>query len=362
MAGKMNSRKTLSGSRRGDMASRLSTMAQMLKRKAYSVRELANELGVSPRTIRRDLNAISSSYYLEEPSKGFYKISHEARFVSLELTESELSALVLAEEVVGESGLTAIPSPFALDFSSLMHKVKLALPQKRHQEIEELKKVLGSAISPAKDFRRHRDKINRLLRAATTLRTVRMVYRSLTSDQETTRDFDPYAIYYDPDGSTLKVIGFDHRRQSIIPFSVDHIQRLRVMSKKFKRPKDFDLHDFLAENCFNGIHGDPVMVILRARGVIARIFDERKFHKTQRTVKRQVSAEGKLEEITIQMRVASGRGLLRFVLSWGDEVEVIAPDELRQEVKQTYEKSLALYSNSPDKQTNSSREITSPSG
>lgn len=349
----MSSRKTLSGSRRGDLANRLNAMTQMLKRKAYSVRELAKELGVSPKTIRRDLSAISSGYYLEEPSRGLYRINHEARFVSLELTESELSALVLAEEIVGESGLTAIPSPFAVDFDSLMHKVKSAIPQKRHQEIEELKKILGSAISPAKDFRKHKDKINRLLKAATKRCSVRMLYQSLSSNQETERDFDPYAIYYDPDGSTLKVIGFDHRRQSIIPFSVDHIRRLRLMNKKFERPKDFDLRDFLAKNCFNGIHGDPITVTLRARGITARIFDERKFHRTQCTVERSVSAEGKLEEITIQMCVASGRGLLRFVLSWGDEVEVISPAELRQQVKQTYEKSLALYSNSQGKKANS---------
>ncbi len=35
---------------------------------------------------------------------------------------------------------------------------------------------------------------------------------------------------------------------------------------------------------------------------------------------------------TIEMRVASGRGLVRFILSWAPDVEVLSPPELVSEV------------------------------
>jgi proteasome accessory factor B len=343
---KSNDKKTLSGSRRGDLVSRLNQLASMLSSRWCTQEELAREFGVSLRTIRRDIDVLSSRYYLEEDRrerKIFYRIKNN-KFVPPELTEAELSTLVLAEEVTGESGLTAIPSPFASDFDSLMKKVKMALSEERRIEIEKLKSVLGSATSPAKDFRNHKAKINRLLKAAIECFRVRMIYHSLSSDQETERLFEPYSIYYDPDGSTIKVIGFDHRRKGIIPFSIDHIRRLCLTKQKFQRPESFSLREFLAENCFNGIHGEPINVRLRARGVTARIFDERKFHRTQITKERKTSKDDKLEEITIEMRVASGRGLLRFVLSWGNEVEILAPKELRQQLAETYKRALALYS------------------
>ncbi len=344
---KSNDKKTLSGSRRGDLVSRLSQMSSVLSSgRWYTQEELARQFDVSLRTIRRDIDALSRYYCIEEyrrDRKIFYRIENN-KFVPPELTEAELSTLVLAEEVIGESGLTAIPSPFAGDFDSLMKKVKGALSEKQRIEIERLKSILSSATSPAKDFRKHKTKIDCLLKAAIQCHRVRMIYHSLSSDQETERLFDPYSIYYDPDGSTIKVIGFDHKRQDIIPFSIDHIKRLWLTRQRFQRPENFDLREFLAENCFNGIHGKPITVCLKARGVTARIFDERKFHRTQITKEKKTSNDGKLEEITIEMRVASGRGLLRFILSWGNEVEVISPTELRQQLRETCEKTLALYS------------------
>jgi predicted DNA-binding transcriptional regulator YafY len=348
-------KKTASGSHRGDLISRMNRIVPLLKEKWRSREELAEQLDVSTRTIGRYIDELSlcSFYYLREKREGhriLYKIEEGSKFIPPELTESDLIALLLAEEVIGEAGLTMIPQPFAVNFDSLMVKLRSAISEEQRKRLSKLKSVLGSAVSPAKDFRKDRVKIGKLLKAALDCRRVRMRYHSLSSNQTTERIFEPYSIYYDPDGATIKVIGFDHKRKDIIPFSIDHILEVRLMKEKFERPSGFSLREFLAENCFNGIHGKPVRVRLRARGVTARIFAERKFHRTQKIIEENFLNSSKAnkpdepEEITVEMCVADGRGLLRFILSWGNEVEVLEPPNIRQQVKETYERALALYS------------------
>jgi len=43
------------------------------------------------------------------------------------------------------------------------------------------------------------------------------------------------------------------------------------------------------------------------------------------------------------MRVASGRGLVRFILSWGPDVEVLDPPSLCKEIARAHEQSLLRY-------------------
>ncbi|MFH4338753.1 hypothetical protein WAJ35_25570, partial [Acinetobacter baumannii] len=86
-------------------------------------------------------------------------------------------------EALGETGLTAIDSPFAAQFESLMAKVKAALPPVLRERLDQLAAVFGSATSPAKDFGAHAEKIQRLVEAAVERRRVRMHYHALTSDR-----------------------------------------------------------------------------------------------------------------------------------------------------------------------------------
>ncbi len=220
-------------------------------------------------------------------------------------------------------------SPFAVHARTLMGKVRAALPEYSRQRLDVLAHVFGSAATPVKDFTSHTATIELLTAAALEQQRVFMRYYTLAQDRTSERQFDPYAVYFDPDGATFKVLGYDHRRCHIIPFAIDHIRSIRLTDEKFMRPPDFDLHQFLEENCFNGIHGEPVTVRLRACGVTARVFAERQFHPSQRLIEHTPATKEQAETTTIEMRVASGRGLVRFILSWVPDIEVLSPADLR---------------------------------
>lgn len=246
----------------------------------------------------------------------------------------ELAALVMAQEAILAGGTLTYGSPFAAAGESLIVKVKAKMPPRIRLNLDELSKIIGTAVVANKDYSKFGAIIEELTFAAIEKRTVDMHYDSLSSSRNGVRQFDPYNIYLDPDGATLKTIGYDHRNARQSPFSLDRIKSVKVTEDKFQRPPDFELRSYLEENCFNGIHGVPAVVRLKAFSVTAGIFAERRFHPSQRIIAIEKSKDRQIKEIEIEMRVASGRGLERFILSWLPEIEVVAPDDLRLTIRQ----------------------------
>lgn len=324
----MKSTKNIRGERLG---ARLLLLPHLLEGRRRSQKELMEYFNVDRKTIISTIDALSlpdQPNLIVEEREGrhvYYRLSQA--YIAPTLTLGESAALLLAQEAIGATEW----SPFARQARSLLKKVRKVLPATLRTRLDAMAQVYGAAITPAKDFAQHNQTINELVTAAIEQQTVRMRYQSFGSDEPRARDFDPYAVYFDPDGATLKVIGWDYNRKDFIPFSIDHIQALHITPRNFAR-RPFNLRDHLETYCFNGIHGDPMTVRLRAYGVTARVFGERKFHRSQRTVTRTAATAETPESITIEMRVARGRGLERFILSWLPDIEVIAPTELRQQI------------------------------
>lgn len=334
-------------SHRGELTERMALLPLLLAERQHSQRELAERFEVNNKTIRRDIVVLSVLYPIIDERRGreiFYGYGEGYQYKPPPLAPAELATLLLAQESIAATGLTAVGTPFARYGQSLLAKVRASLPVALREKLDALAAVFGSATVPAKDFTPHAETVERLTNAALAGRAVRLRYYTLARDEVAERTVEPYSVYFDPDGATLKLIAYDHRRHKIRPFAVDHIRSLRETDQTFTRPPDFDLRAYLTENCFNGIHGEPVAVRLRASGVTARVFAERVFHPSQQTVERHPSGQTPNEEsTTIEMRVANGRGLLRFILSWGPDVEVLSPPELRREVAAAHRAALSRY-------------------
>lgn len=325
-------------SHRGELTARTIELLLLLTSGARSQRELIDRFGVDRKTVKRLIDALSLCCPVAEERRGrevVYSFTDGYEFKPPALTPPELATLLLAQESIAATGLTASGSPFAEHARLLLAKVRAALPVALRERLDRLAAIYGTAAVPAKDFAPHAATIQRLTDAALDNRRVRLRYHSLTDDRTKERLVDPFCVYFDPDGATLKLIGYDHMRKDVIPLSIDHIRALYDTDERFTRPPDFDLQSYLTEHCFNGIHGAPVTVRLRAYDTTARIFRERTFHPSQ------IVVEETIDTITIEMRIARGRGLVRFILSWSPDVEVLAPEELRREVAEAHRKSLA---------------------
>lgn len=319
-----------------NLSSRIVELEQYLRSKPRTQGQIAEHFAVDRKTVRRAIDKLGQFAPVSDEKEGRNTIYFipENDFNSAQLTSIELAALILSQEAITAGGnFSSVSSPFAAAGKSLVEKVRAKMPPRVRRNLDELSAILGTSVVPNKDYSRFGGVIEELTAAALERRTVSMRYESLSSSRNEVRLFDSYNIYLDPDGATLKIIGYDHRNNRISPFSLDRIKSIKITKETFTRPPNFDLQKFLTENCFNGIHGAPVTARLKIKGITASVFAERQFHPSQKTISVKKLKNKRIEEIEIEMRVASGRGLERFILSWLPDIEVIAPIELRLTIR-----------------------------
>ena len=190
------------------LAERLIQILFKLVCRPRSRRELAREFGVDAKTIRRNLDALSLEYPIVEEKRGreiFYQFADGFKFDFPKIEIEELAVLLLAQESIAGIGITAAGSFYAARADSLLDKIRNSLPRPVRAKTEALAGVYGSAVIPAKDFSAHSAIIERLASCAVRVKRVEMRYHGLNSDALESRVVDPYAVYFDPDGITLKL-------------------------------------------------------------------------------------------------------------------------------------------------------------
>ncbi len=186
-------------------------------RRPHSRQELRQEFGVDAKTIRRDLDALSLEYPIEDKKVGrdtYYQFADGFKLDFPKIEIEELAVLLLAQESIAGIGITAGDSFYAAKAGSLLDKIRKSLPRSIKEKMDALSKVYGSSIVPSKDFSAHSAIIDRLASCAVRNKKVEIRYHGLNSDTLESRTVDPYAVYFDPDGATPQTRRFRRRKKT----------------------------------------------------------------------------------------------------------------------------------------------------
>jgi predicted DNA-binding transcriptional regulator YafY len=162
---------------RGELTYRLTAIPSLLAERPYSQRELAQYFKVHPKTIRRYMASLSRWHPIEERREGrelFYRLAKSYQYKTPQLTPLELATLLLAREAIAGGGLTGLGSPFSKHAELLLLKVKRSLPDSLQAQLDAMASIFGSASAPAKDFSRHAETIDLLMKAALEGHRIRM--------------------------------------------------------------------------------------------------------------------------------------------------------------------------------------------
>lgn len=106
----------------------------------------------------------------------------------------------------------------------------------------------------------------------------------------------------------------------------------------------FDLDESIANGLADFARGDPIDLELRVRGYVARVLSVCPLAPGQEIEDELPDAPF---EMRVRARVPSTGQLLRWLLGGGDNIEVIAPAELRQVVASQAAKMAGLYPDTP---------------
>ena len=136
------------------------------------------------------------------------------------------------------------------------------------------------------------------------------------------------------------LLGFLKEQNGLRTIALDRILTLKVLTKHFTLPVDFDARKYFADVV--GIYASqnlPVVnVRIRAYGVQAEYLRSTPLHKTQSEVR---SKHGEFAEFTY--RLCETPELVSQLLAMGDRVEVLEPQTLRDRMKEEVRKMRERY-------------------
>jgi predicted DNA-binding transcriptional regulator YafY len=155
-------------------------------------------------------------------------------------------------------------------------------------------------------------------------RSVQFVY----SDKEgkrSARTVDPYGFIVS--SGRIYCVAYDHARKDKRVFAVDNVSEPRMLSHTFTKPHDFDVEAYAAASISGVMHGNdttPVRVRFASRvakaAIAARVVAERQIVRND---------DGTTE---IEYRVGDVDELVRWVLGWGSQAEIVEPHDVRERI------------------------------
>jgi predicted DNA-binding transcriptional regulator YafY len=328
---------------RGDQLARQWQLVQKLAkcRAGVHVDALAEEIGCTRRTVYRDLDALAFAGCPlpseRRDGRAFYRFIDTYRLGDVPFTADEVLALAFGEDLLR----TLEGTVFHDSIRSALAKIRAGLGPELGDYLAQLGQAFRVLPGPHKNYARFRDTIRLLNEAVVAHQTVRMRYRTGRTGQTSTRDLDPYRVWYRSGG--LYAVGFDHLSGEIRTFAVDRIGALDPTARRFRVHEGFDFDAYIGGSF--GVVAEPALrVRIRFDGSWANYVEERTWHPSQTLAR---LPDGSLE---LGMEAGGSAELRSWILSFGAGACVIEPASLRSEVERDLAAALARYQQPPPKE------------
>ena len=136
------------------------------------------------------------------------------------------------------------------------------------------------------------------------------------------------------------LLGFIKEKNALRIIALDRILSLGILTTSFELPEDFDARKYFANVVGIFVNNDlPVTKVkIRAYGVQAEYLCSTPLHKSQSEVR---SKHAEFAEFTYRLCVTPE--LVSQLLAMGEKVEVLEPEELREEIKKRINNMFNFY-------------------
>ena len=286
-------------------------------------RGMAREFEVSEKSIQRDLVFMRSRLGLPldyHPLRyGYYYTEEVDAFPTVQITEGELLALMVAEKSMEQYRGT----PFEAPLLSAFKKLADGLPSTISISLADWDKTISFRTRGASLL--DLAVMDTLAKATTKQRQLELIYRKPGQARSEHRTVDPYHLA-NINGEWF-LFGFDHLRKAIRTFAVVRIKEARVSGRGFVRPEKFSVEKTLRDS-FGVIAGQGThQVIIRFHRSVADYIREKRWHPSQ---KLQELPKGVLE---MRLKLSSLAEIERWILGWAGYAIPVSPPALVKNVK-----------------------------
>jgi proteasome accessory factor B len=295
-----------------------------------NVRDLALELEVSTKSIHRDLEFMRDRLELplefDRNRRGYFYTEQVNAFPTVQITEGELFALLVAEKALQQYRGTSFERPLL----SAIRKMQESLPETISLDLAEVERTISfrTRAEPLINL----STFEALAKATAGRRQLELFYRKAGQRQAELRVVDPYHLA-NINGEWF-LFAYDHLRKDIRTFVPARIQALRPTGKTFARVHKFSLEQRLRDSFGVQSGQGEFDVVLRFTSGVADYIREKKWHDSQQL--RELKGGG----VELRMKLSSLNEVERWVLGWGGNAVVVRPPALAAAVKSAARKIL----------------------
>lgn len=298
----------------------------LLKPGGMRATDLSRQFKVNRRTMYRDLGFLAEQGVPLWQENGVFRIDRTHYQTTVRLTYHESVALVLAGLLLARTFDERNPHVIAA-----LRRLAVTLPEPLASQLE--RAALRNQSQHTNQ--RHTVVLEAIAEGWGRGQKVRIAYRPPGSESVHERVIAPYTL--EPTDAGIYVIGFDESTDEIRTFKLERVQDAHVLPDFYSIPDSFDAADYLKDS-WRIMNGDqPVEIILRFNSDAAPYVRERTWHNSQR-IESETEAG-----LILHLCIAEPREVLPWIRSWGAQVEVIAPDWLREKVAEELRAAAELY-------------------
>ena len=314
--------------------------------KGLTLYELADAIGVTPRSMRRYLKEVSHELELEPlPTRAGGALRWRIRSGELprkiELRRTQAYAILAARKL-----FEPMRGSTLFDEIEMATERLLALAQRPGRgpnaglaDARLEQRFLYLPVAP-KDYSSRTEELDDLFQAVADLRPLKCRYRSGAKESEETIVIHPYAMVLYKD--SIYCVGLHTGRGEIRTFLLDRMRDTESsVLERFELPPDFQVDDY-----FQGGFGiwrgtKKIRVVIDFDASVAELVRSRRVHETQRL---STLPNGTLR---LSMTVGDTTELASWVLGWGRKATVVEPESLARDVARELEQALLHYASYP---------------
>lgn len=306
------------------------------RRFGATIKEMAEEMGTSTKTIRRDLETFTAAGFPLEETVGdhgrkTWRLNQDKCSPSLTFAYDEAMALYLGrqfmEPLAGTVFWTAAQHAFK--------KIRATIGQHAIDYLEKFDGMFRQTAVGVHDYSKKADIIDQLMMGIEEHRAVFITYQSLQATEPVTYDVYPYGLIYHR--GSLYLVGRPPRRDDVCHWKVDRMQNAEVTEFHFQMDEKFDLQAHLKRS-FGVYHGKgEVCIEVWFSPAVATYVLESKWHESQRITRQK---DGSL---LAEFRLSSAEEIKRWLYSFGRSALVLSPPALREEMLDELRDMAAAY-------------------
>ena len=293
---------------------------------------LALDLEVCSKTVQRDLDFMRDRLQLplayDASRFGYHYTQEVSSFPTLQITEGELFALLVAEKALQQYRGTSFEKPLV----SAFRKMAASLPETVSLNLAEWEQTISFRTSAEPIL--NLEIFDALAKATARREQVILMYRKPGRQETERRTVDPYHLA-NINGEWF-LFGFDYLRRDIRTFVPARIKSVEKTGNHFERPPKFSLERRLRDSF--GVHSGrgEFEIRIQFNELVADYIREKRWHPSQRL--REMKDGG----VELCLKLSSLVEIQRWVLAWGGDARVIHPPELAASVRQAAERIMRI--------------------